>query len=159
MWLYKATGTALNLLLPPSAGVTTVANSCTAGGTQPPRTAYTNIGKVTIPGASDDDPSSYCNSPAPKVTIVKLTNGADANDPNAAGVPNIAVGDVVTWTYRVTNTGNVPVAKAGVVVTDNTTGVTPVYASEITGNGDATFNPGRLPADINQINFFSTYHV
>ncbi len=140
---YEATGTAVNLVAPP-AGVKVVPAVCTAGGTQPPRTAYTNIGTVTIPGASATDPSSYCNPPAPAVTIIKYTNGADANDPNAAGVPNIAAGGTVTWTYKVTNTGNVPVPKAQVVVTDNQTGVTPTYDSELSGNGDASFDPGEV---------------
>ncbi len=144
VWLYTATGTALNLTLAPPAGVHTVANSCTANGTQPPRTAYTNIGTVTIPGTSASDPSSYCNPPAPAVTIVKYTNGSDANDPNATGVPNVASGATVTWTYKVTNTGNTSIPRANVVVTDNTTGVTPTYTSEITGNGDTTFNPGEV---------------
>ena len=37
------------------------------------------------------------------IDIEKLTNGVDADDPIDA--PNIAPGDVVTWTYTVTNTG------------------------------------------------------
>jgi uncharacterized repeat protein (TIGR01451 family) len=144
VWLYTATGTALNLVLPPPGGTHTVPNSCTANGTQPPRTAYTNIGTVTIPGATAQDPSSYCNPPGPNVTIIKFTNGADANDPNAAGVPSIAPGGTVTWTYRVTNTGNTSVPRANVVVTDNVTGVTPTFTSEISGNGDTTFDPGEV---------------
>jgi hypothetical protein len=65
VWLYTATGTALDLTLPPPSGVHTVANSCTEGGAQPPSTAYTNIGTVTMSGVSATDPSSYCNPPAP----------------------------------------------------------------------------------------------
>ena len=145
VWLYTATGTALDLTLPPPAGVHTVANSCTAGGSQPPRTVYTNVGTAAIPGASATDPSSYCNPPpVPNVTIIKYTNGADANDPNAGGVPNISPAGTVTWTYRVTNTGQTSVPRAQVSVTDNTTGVTPTFTSEVSGNGDASFDPGEV---------------
>jgi uncharacterized repeat protein (TIGR01451 family) len=62
-WLYKTTGIALDLTQPPPAGVHTQPMACTANGTQPPRTAYTNIGTVTIPGQQAMDPSSYCNPP------------------------------------------------------------------------------------------------
>ena len=41
------------------------------------------------------------------IDIEKLTNGVDADDSNAGDAPQIAPGDTVTWTYRVTNTGNV----------------------------------------------------
>ncbi len=37
----------------------------------------------------------------------------------------MVVGSTVTWTYVVTNTGNVPLAN--VTVTDDQAGVTPVY--------------------------------
>jgi hypothetical protein len=81
---------------------------------------------------------------SPGVSIVKKTNGADANDPNGADVPNIKPGDPVTWTYIVTNTGSTHVAKADVHVTDNTTGVTPTFSSEQSGNGDQIFDPGEV---------------
>jgi hypothetical protein len=81
---------------------------------------------------------------APGITIVKKTNGADANDPNGADVPNIKPGDPVTWTYIVTNTGGTSVPKADVKVTDNTTGVTPTFSSEQSGNGDQIFDPGEV---------------
>jgi hypothetical protein len=81
---------------------------------------------------------------SPGVSIVKKTNDADANDPNGADVPNIKPGDPVTWTYIVTNTGSTHVAKADVKVTDNTTGVTPAFDHEQTGNGDDTFDPGEV---------------
>lgn len=143
VWLYTATGTALDLTLSPPAGVTTQANACTAGGASQPRTAYVNIGRVTIPGASKTDPSSYCNPANPKVAIIKYTNGQDANNPDGADVPNVAAGNPVIWTYKVTNTGNTTVPKANVTVTDNN-GATPVYDSESSGNGDAFFNPGEV---------------
>src|SRR3569833_2159837 len=61
---------------------------------------------------------------APAIKIVKVTgatsgfaNGADANDPNAGDAPQIAIGNTVFWTYRVTNTGNVTLNN--VLVTDD----------------------------------------
>jgi len=67
----------------------------------------------------------------PGIGIVKTTNGHN-NDPNF----KLPVGAPVTWTYTVTNTGNVPLTN--VQVTDNRPGVTPVYQS-----GDANTN-GQL---------------
>ena len=66
----------------------------------------------------------------PAINIEKYTNGVDADVPTG---PFIPVGGAVTWTYVVTNTGNVPLRN--VVVTDNRTGVNPVYISGDT-NGD-----------------------
>jgi uncharacterized repeat protein (TIGR01451 family) len=94
VWLFTATGTALNLTLPPPSGVHTVANSCTAGGTQPPSTAYTNIGTVTIPGATASDPSSYCNPPPGGYTLTKNPKNATYN-----------IGDNISFTMVVTATG------------------------------------------------------
>jgi len=141
VWIYQATGAAINVTNPP-AGVVVVAGVCTQGGANPPSSAYTNVGTVTVPGATANDASSYCNPPG--VSIVKFTNGADANNPDAAGVPLLKPGDPVTWTYRVANTGATHVPKASVVVTDNVTGVTPSFDSELSGNGDTTFDPGEV---------------
>jgi uncharacterized repeat protein (TIGR01451 family) len=51
---------------------------------------------------------------APALSIEKATNGQDAD---TAPGPMILVGSTVTWTYVVTNTGNVPLSN--VAVTDN----------------------------------------
>ena len=59
-------------------------------------------------GLEATDPSHYCNPPEPAITIEKATNGIDADDPNAGDAPQIGIGNLVTWTYVVTNTGNVP---------------------------------------------------
>lgn len=61
--------------------------------------------------------------PVSKVNIEKHTNGVDADVPPG---PDIFVGDEVTWTYTVTNTGKTELS--GVVVTDNM-GVEPEYVS------------------------------
>ncbi len=93
-WVYEATGTAI------------------AG-------QYENLGAVTAAFAatgetvSDSDPSHYFGS-APAIEIEKATNGEDAD---AAPGPYIPEGDPVTWTYVVTNTGNVTLTD--VAVTDD----------------------------------------
>ncbi len=144
VWQYKATGTAVNLVSPPQ-GVIVTPGVCTYGGTQLPSTAYTNIGTITIPGITNKtDPSSYCNPLNPGITIIKYTNGFEANDPNGADVPQIKPGDAVTWTYRVTNTGDVAIPSANVVVTDNQSGVNPAFDSIITGTSAALLSPGDV---------------
>ena len=62
-WIYQATGIALDLALTPLDPGKIVAGVCTHVSTQPPRNGYVNQGKVTIPGGSATDPSSYCNPP------------------------------------------------------------------------------------------------
>ena len=52
--------------------------------------------------------------PNPALTLVKRTNGQDANTPPG---PTLTVGSPVTWTFEVTNSGNV--ALTNVTVTDD----------------------------------------
>lgn len=139
-WIYTATGTAINLTAPP-AGVITVPDVCTRRNTLPASTAYVNLATVTIPGATATDPSSYCGKPG--IEIVKYTNDMDAKDPDGSDVPQLAIGDPVVWTYKVTNTGNTAIPKADVIVTDNQPGVTPVFDQELSGNGDEVLDPGE----------------
>ncbi|HMP35780.1 MAG TPA: SdrD B-like domain-containing protein, partial [Kiritimatiellia bacterium] len=83
---------------------------------------YANLGSVTGVTVStgsqvtDTDPSHYFGS-QPGIVIEKATNGQDAD--NAPG-PTLGIGSAVTWTYAVTNTGNV--ALTNVVVTDDRVG-------------------------------------
>ncbi len=91
--------------------------SCTASGTAVAG-QYANIGAVsgTPPvgaAVTDEDPSHYFGS-APAIEIEKATNGEDAD---AAPGPSIPVGEAVSWTYVVTNTGNVDLTE--VAVTDD----------------------------------------
>ncbi|WP_321418392.1 hypothetical protein [uncultured Methanomethylovorans sp.] len=105
-WIYNATGVA------------------TAG-------QYANIGNVTADykgtPVTDEDPSHYFGS-STAIDIEKYTNGEDAD--NAPG-PYVGIGSTVTWTYNVTNTGNVNLTS--VVVSDNM-GVIPTYVSGDNGN-------------------------
>jgi hypothetical protein len=82
---------------------------------------YGNVGTVTATGASSNtnvesqDPDHYFGfSAAPAIDIEKATNGEDADTPTG---PTVNVGSTVTWTYVVTNTGNVPLTN--VTVTDD----------------------------------------
>lgn len=77
---------------------------------------YKNVGTVTAGSESASDDGYYV-SPSPGVSLVKFTNGEDANTNESAA--EIAPGDTVTWTYEVTNTGNVPVPTAQVYVVDD----------------------------------------
>lgn len=67
----------------------------------PPTTTTTTTAPPTTPG----------------IDIQKSTNGHDADTPTG---PSITVGDPVTWTYLVTNTGQVDLT--GVIVTDDILG-------------------------------------
>jgi streptogramin lyase len=69
---------------------------------------------------SDADPSHYFGV-GPGVNLEKSTNGVDAD--NSPG-PSVPVGDPVTWSYRVENTGNVDLADV-TVVDDNGTPANP----------------------------------
>jgi uncharacterized repeat protein (TIGR01451 family) len=73
-------------------------------------------GKVgdKVPASPTQVFDQNCQPSGPAVQLVKSTNGEDAN--NAPG-PTILVGNTVTWTYVVTNTGTVPLTN--VVVTDD----------------------------------------
>ena len=95
--------------------------TCTATGTAIAG-QYTNNSDVvgTDPvgtDVTDEDPSNYFGG-APAIDIEKATNAVDAD---VAPGPSIAIGDAVTWTYVVTNTGNVDLVD--VVVTDDIEGV------------------------------------
>lgn len=75
----------------------------------------TNGSTVTLPLDNSEDLTvdfGFVGSPA--ITILKLTNGTD-ND-SAPGL-YVATGSAVTWSYIVTNTGNVTLTN--VTVTDN----------------------------------------
>ena len=91
---------------------------------------YGNVGTATgtdafIPGntVTATNPDHYFGD-SPAISLVKLTNGSD-NDSTTG--PHVMVGSTVTWTYNVTNTGNVPLSD--VSVTDNQAGDAPAYQS------------------------------
>src|SRR5204863_2446603 len=65
----------------------------------------------------------------PALNIVKFVNGQDADSPTG---PHVAVGSTVTYTYVVTDTGNVPLAN--VVVTDDKLGTITSFTGDTNNN-------------------------
>ena len=94
-------------------------SSCEATGTAVAG-QYANMGTATTSYGGQDlsasDPSHYFGI-EPSLSIEKATNGEDADVETG---PEIPVGDPVTWTYVVSNTGNVPLSS--IVVTDDQVG-------------------------------------
>ena len=135
-------------LIPPGGNVTCFARGTAVAG------QYANTATVDALDALENtltatDPSHYFGdvppiTDRPAIDIEKATNGEDADTPTGPLVP---VGSTVTWTYRVTNTGNV--ALSGLVVTDDrlgtitcpTTTLTPGAATTCTATGAAL--PGQ----------------
>jgi uncharacterized repeat protein (TIGR01451 family) len=72
-------------------------------------------GNLDIPG--EDQARIFVTIPNPVIDIEKATNGVDADLPTG---PELEPGDDVTWTYVVTNEGEVPLEN--VVVADNKLG-------------------------------------
>jgi hypothetical protein len=134
--------------------------SCTKGGTAQdvslsaitgkcgstaPAPLYENTGTATATASngaplSATYPSHYCNPPAPNYTLKKLTNGVDTPLASDGKAPQLAVGATATWTYIVTNTGNVPLVnifitddKAGFVCTVATLGLGASAQCTLTG--------------------------
>jgi hypothetical protein len=111
---------------------------CTANGTAA-EGQYDNVGTVTATGPTGaltaSDPSNYFGA-EPVITIQKLTNGDDANAPTG---PVIPIGDPVTWTYVVTNPGNIALHDVHVV---DDKGVVPVFQNG-DANNDGILDPGE----------------
>ncbi len=88
--------------------------TCTASGVAAPG-QYSNTGKVTATGTcgkvTASNPSHYFGESSSGLTLQTLTNGYDANFPPG---PSIPVGNPVTWTYVVTNTGKLTVSNLSV---------------------------------------------
>jgi hypothetical protein len=74
-------------------------------------TATGDYAGVTV---ADSNDASYCGpfEPVPAIDIEKYTNGEDADTPTG---PIVAIGSPITWTYVVTNTGNVTLNDVTVV--------------------------------------------
>ena len=129
---------------------------------------FTNIADVigtvvNMPEESvvDDDPANYVVTGVPNIDIEKFTNGADADEPNGADVPEIAPGETVNWTYQVTNTGDNPFDISEVVVVDDngtpadtSDDFNPVLDATSDANSDGVLSPGEtwtfLASDVAQ---------
>ncbi len=98
---------------------------------------------------------------APAIDIEKTTDGNpnfnpvdsdfdNEDSPSGLGVPVLSPGDVVTWTYRVTNTGNVPFLLSEVVVVDDNgtpsnmaDDITPTLVTSSDVGSDGILSPGE----------------
>ncbi|MFO7634953.1 MAG: hypothetical protein R6W76_20570 [Caldilinea sp.] len=72
-----------------------------------------------------------------RLALTKRTNGEEANAPPG---PILAASAPVTWTYTLTNTGDLTLT--AVTMTDSVPGVTPVYVGG--GNGDGQLAPDEV---------------
>ena len=122
---------------------------------------YENKATVTAPGATDSDLSHYKNPVAvatPKIDIEKTTSGTTNSNPtvadydnedaaNGAGVPILKAGSDVTWTYKVTNTGNTAIAKSEIAIVDDN-GTPGNTADDLSvANGKITYLSGDTGSD------------
>ncbi|VXD10972.1 DUF7507 domain-containing protein [Planktothrix paucivesiculata] len=122
-WVYTATGIA---------GIGDYSNTGTVAGDY-------NGTPVTA-----QDPSNYFGA-NPQIQINKVTTANTATGVlTGDNLQNVLLGSPITWTYTVTNTGNV--ALSGVNVDDNKleSANDPVFNSELSGNGDKIFDAGEV---------------
>ena len=129
VWVYEAGGIAEDLA---DTSATTVDGCPDIDGVLYPTYRNTVTVSATAGGTTitAGDLSHYCN-PRTGITVEKATNGVDADDSLGADVPRIAPGDPVTWTYVVSNVGDVGVSD--VVVVDDQLGV---VAGPLSGDAD-----------------------
>ena len=109
------------------------------GGAVIPGSVGTDTIPVTVAAVTDVFPDNNFGevAPNPVIRVVKLTNGTDNDAAPGVFVP---VGSTVTFTYVVTNTGNVPLN--GVTVEDDNG--TPAFVSD---DFNATFVSGDANAN------------
>jgi conserved repeat domain len=96
----------------------------------------TAVGFFDVIGVFDTDPSHYFGE-CPDIDIEKATNGEDAD---TAPGPGVMEGDAVTWTYVVTNTGNVNLTN--IQVSDDILGSITTIIDQ--GDGDAILSVGEV---------------
>ena len=128
------------IVLVPGRSTTCVARTPAEPGQQTNTATVTGTTLISGTAVTDDDPANYFGA-AGAISLQKLVDGDDANDPPG---PLIPVGDPVTWTYVATNTGNVPLAQVevvdtkGVTVTCPATTLDPGAAMTCTATGTST---------------------
>jgi uncharacterized repeat protein (TIGR01451 family) len=113
--------------------------TCTATGASA-LGAYENVGSVTAHDevgltVDDSDPSHYFGSVS-KIDVEKYVNDADADDAPGASIPQ---GSPVTWTYVVTNPGNVPIRR--IELSDDKGAVPRFVSGDV--NDDDELDPGE----------------
>src|SRR5262249_2771696 len=93
----------------------------------------TNVGTVTgfdANGTGQQEIGRASCRESPAINMVKFANGQDGDSPTG---PHVANGSTVTFTYVVTNTGNVPIAN--VAVSDDKLGPITSFTGDTNGNG------------------------
>ena len=125
-WTFEIIGTA---------GLGQYSNTAQVAGTPVDENGNT----IGLPDVTDLDPSHYFGT-EPGIHIEKYTNGDDADTPTG---PIVATGGAVTWTYLVTNTGNLPLAGVTNSVIDSVEGAAFFTGGDTDGDGlldpDETF--------------------
>ena len=106
---------------------------------------------------SATDPSNHLGVVV-AIDIEKLTNGNQADGANDADVPQIAPGDPVTWSYVVTNTGDVAFDEADVDVTDKNlwnraaaAAARQIHVEKVRADLQACFLVGESPVKVQQV--------
>lgn len=145
VWRYYAVGVALDLQAEQISSL--IVDGCrNVPGSQLLR-AYENSVEVSVEDVVQTDPSHYCNPTdrllLPSLALAKLINGRDADQPNDADVPYVFPGTTITWTYLITNTGNVSFTFSQVNLTDDDPTLTIVFDAA-SDDGDLLLSPNEV---------------
>ncbi|MEM7133966.1 MAG: choice-of-anchor E domain-containing protein [Chloroflexota bacterium] len=140
VWHYRALGRALDLTRNDSLVATL--KGCSQNGQLVPRLTYQNAAVVRAGESAASDVSYYCNLQE-GIAFKKLTNGADAADPNGRDVPEVQANEAITWTYVLTNSGEVAYPLSEITVIDGDPSLLPLLESTSDVGGDEILSPGE----------------
>jgi len=145
VWRYHARGLALDLQAEQHNSL--VVNGCRGVSTPQLLRAYENSVDVIIDDIIQTDSSHYCNPTVrrlvPSLSFAKLINGQDANGPADADVPYVFPGTTMTWTYLITNTGDISFTFAQVNLEDDDSTLVITFDST-SDNGDLLLSPNEV---------------
>lgn len=132
-WRYIALGTVENLRQPATQIERVM--GCNPDQTTTPgeRPAYHNIGTVSVPGASDSDPSHYCNLPIAAIHIENTVYGSYDGGAKCPGTEQWIdlFGADVTYCFEITNTGETYLNQ--LQFADPALGITLTHLTQISG--------------------------